>query len=93
MTPREGSDSKDLARVSKKQDLPVAELEPHEEAAYDPFRRTHDEQFVVHRGGLARFTEHIAHPDQHFPSRRMAERHERERLIDLNVESVVERWT
>src|SRR5215469_1541104 len=32
----------------QKTGLPSAELEPHEEAAYDPFRRTNDEQFVVH---------------------------------------------
>ena len=64
-------------------------LEPHRQAAHDPLGRADDEQLVVDRLIGGRFAEEVANADQHLPLGG-AEVHERQRLMDLNVESRIQ---
>src|SRR4051812_20713873 len=66
-----------------------SELDQH--AANPPLGGADDEQLVVDRAHVVGVAEHVAEADEHFPTRRAAERHERQRLVDLDVEARVER--
>src|SRR4029079_17970618 len=58
-------------------------LEPDEDAADDAFGRPDDEELVIHRARIAGIAEEVAQADEHFPSGRAGERHERQRLVHL----------
>src|SRR6187431_460487 len=60
------------------------------EAADETLRRTDDEELVVGGGVRERFVEEIADADEHFPLRG-SEVHERQRLVDLQIEPRAER--
>src|SRR5688572_31652853 len=68
-----------------------AALKANQNAAHNALGRTDDEQFVVDGSRVGGVAEQVPQADEYFPARRVAERHERQRLVHLDVEPVVER--